>query len=312
MNYSQLSHQLIHSQISEWELAANNYKGLEEIRTKIFTYNGYSLQVQFNPKRFVSSTAMVDAKSIQARPCFLCQKNLPPQQKGIDFGTKYQILVNPFPIFKEHLTIPVLAHVDQRIQGNFEDMLNLAEALTDFVVFYNGPQCGASAPDHFHFQASIKNSMPIEWDFNNHILQQYAGCQNDINIHSWKNYLRGIITLEGDNKAGMVLVFDRLYSRLNELRPNDSEPLMNILAWYTEGKWVAHVFLRTKHRPQQFFDKGAGQILLSPASVDMGGLLITPREEDFEKVTAADISDIFEQVCETDAFAHEVAASLID
>lgn len=159
---NQTIHHLLTGQLASWETARNNYAALSGVRVKELNVNGILYKVQFNPARIVSSGAKVDAKSILERKCFLCPANLPPVQKGIPFGGHYNILVNPFPIFPRHLTVPELAHTPQRIATRFTDMLELAEALTDYTIFYNGPKCGASAPDHAHFQAGNKGFMPIE------------------------------------------------------------------------------------------------------------------------------------------------------
>lgn len=162
---NQTIHHLLTGQLASWETARNNYAALSGVRVKELNVNGILYKVQFNPARIVSSGAKVDAKSILERKCFLCPANLPPVQKGIPFGGHYNILVNPFPIFPRHLTVPELAHTPQRIATRFTDMLELAEALTDYTIFYNGPKCGASAPDHAHFQAGNKGFMPIEKDW---------------------------------------------------------------------------------------------------------------------------------------------------
>ena len=165
MNISRQARKLINDQQNEWELAGKNYAGLKSVKVRTLAFDGFDMLVQFNPERIRSSAAKVDAKSIEARPCFLCQKNLPKEQRGIPVLDKYLILVNPFPIFPEHLTIPHFNHIDQRIENKFEEMLEMARLLEDFTIFYNGPKCGASAPDHFHFQAGIKRFMPIERDY---------------------------------------------------------------------------------------------------------------------------------------------------
>jgi hypothetical protein len=244
-----------------------------------------------------SSVAKVDAKSIEARPCFLCSKNRPAIQVGVAFEKELTMLVNPFPIFTKHLTIPSEQHVDQRILPNFPAMLSLAEAMPDFVTFYNGPNCGASAPDHFHFQAGNKGFLPIETDFSKRkyprLLSEKAGVEH----WNWIGYLRGIMTLKSINKEELILAFNRFYNKFSDFQPDQPEPMLNILAYFYNDGWVIHIIPRKLHRPVQFFADGEKQILLSPGSVDLGGVIITPREEDFNKINASDISDIFNQVC---------------
>jgi ATP adenylyltransferase/5',5'''-P-1,P-4-tetraphosphate phosphorylase II len=298
---------LLKEQIAEWDLAAKNYKGLEHVIVKRLTYDGFYIDVQFNPERILSSAAKVDAKSIEARPCFLCSENLPKAQKGILFENSYQVLVNPFPIFKEHLTVPKLAHENQLIEGNFYTMLLMARELNDFTVFYNGPRCGASAPDHFHFQAGIKGFLPIETEFKSSGHSSVVFNHQGVSVWGWKNYQRGIISITGNDANALTSVFETLYEMLKNMQPNEVEPMLNILALFENDEWVVHVFPRRLHRPSQYFAEGDQQIVLSPASVDMGGVVITPRKEDFEKITEADVSNIFEQVCMPD----EVINSLL-
>jgi hypothetical protein len=176
-------------------------------------------------------------------------------------------------------------------------MLNLAEAIPDYVVFYNGPQCGASAPDHLHFQAGNMGFLPIETDFVNGKYVRLISKQPGIGLWHWTGYLRGIMTLKGTGKEKLIQAFNLFYEKFSAFQPDKPEPMLNILAYYHSDGWVIHIIPRTLHRPIQFFAEGKKQILLSPASVDLGGVIITPREEDFDKINASDIKDIFRQVC---------------
>jgi len=295
--YSDKIDELFSSQLRDWDLAKLNYSQLEKVRTRKLDFGTFDVFVQFNPERIRSSAAKVDAKSIGERPCFLCGKNRPPEQRGLIFDKNLTILVNPFPIFKRHLTIPSEFHIDQRIRNNFDTMLSLAEAMTSYTVFYNGPQCGASAPDHFHFQAGNTGFMPVENDFRDGQFTKLLFSESGIEIWKWKAYLRGIITFKGSDRKKLVLVFDRLFDRLSKTQPDRPEPMLNILAEHSHNEWIIHIIPRKQHRPTQFFDKGSDQILISPAAVDLGGVIITPREEDFNRISKNDIEDIFRQVC---------------
>lgn len=310
MNISEQARQLIKDQQNEWDLARKNYAGLKHVKTRKLAFDGFDMVVQFNPERIRSSAAKVDIKSIKARPCFLCEQNLPKEQRRIPLLDRYQILVNPFPIFPEHLTIPHLDHIDQLIEHKFDDMLEIAKSLEDFTVFYNGPKCGASAPDHFHFQAGIKRFMPIERDTRNGSFFHYSKTTKGVEIIKWIDYLRSIVTFSGRDKAQIISLFSKLYTKLKSLQPDEAEPMLNILASYQGSRWTVHIFPRKLHRPWQYFKKGEKQILLSPASVDMGGVLITPREEDFNKLNMGDAQDIFNQVCLDDKELDEIIKSL--
>ena len=176
-------------------------------------------------------------------------------------------------------------------------MLDLAAGLDDFVIFYNGPKCGASAPDHLHFQAGNKGFLPIEADFLNENCCREIRQINSVTISHWPNYRRGIITLKSNYKSELTDCFDQIYNKLQIIQPDEAEPMLNILATFENGYWVIHIIPRTLHRPVQYFETGCKQIILSPASVDIGGVFITPREEDFDKITEEDVKDIFRQVC---------------
>jgi len=297
MEFSNKARELIRDQKNEWDLALKNYESLKKVKVKSFDFGHYNIDIQFNPERIVSSAAKVDTKSIEARPCFLCQKNLPPQQRQLLFDDEYIVLVNPFPIFNEHLTIPTIIHTDQQIIGSFGSMLDLAERLNDFVIFYNGPKCGASAPDHLHFQAGNKGFLPIEKDYADGKCCQMVRQIGNVYLSHWPDYQRGIFTLKSNNKEELINCFNQIYSCLQNIASDETEPMLNILTTFEQGKWVIHIFPRTLHRPSQYFETGAKQLILSPAAVDMGGVFITPREEDFIKISPDIVKNIFKQVC---------------
>ncbi len=282
-------------QLNGWDLAGKNYAGLQKVHKRYVALDDeVSIGIQFNPERIYSSAAKVDDKSIRERKCFLCQENLPVQQRWLEFGEEYLILVNPFPIFPRHLTIPVKEHTDQRIAGRMGDMLDLACELDDFIVFYNGPKCGASAPDHFHFQAGNKGFMPLENDFEKFV-KTVVDTINGVELLQLENYYRTCLVLEGADRDALVGSFNGLLDRF-PVSPDEDEPMLNILVSRNADKWRIFVFPRKLHRPSQYFNEGEERILLSPASVDLGGVLITPREEDYNKLDARIIKDIFEQV----------------
>jgi len=297
MDFSEKARALVQEQTAEWDLVGRNYEGLRNVKVKTFDFGDFNIDVQYNPERIVSSVAKVDEQSIEERSCFLCRNSLPAKQRWIPYGIDYAILVNPFPIFPEHLTIANVNHTAQRIFENFETMLDLASHLSKFVIYYNGPKCGASAPDHLHFQAGIKGFIPIENDFSSEICCREVRSIDGVKVSHWPEYQRGIITLTGNDQSKLILVFNKIYHQLQIAKHAEPEPMMNIIASFDRKTWTVHIFPRTEHRPSQFYDSGERQIVLSPASVDMGGLLVTPREEDFIKITEEDVIDIFEQVC---------------
>ncbi len=288
---------LIAQQKENWGLAQKNYNDLNKIEKKHFQFDEFEIVVQFNPGRLVSSSAKVDTKSIEDRPCFLCTDNLPPEQKGFIYKDDYLILVNPFPIFEEHFTIPTLKHQPQEIANSFSNMLDLEKDLGKyFSVFYNGPKCGASAPDHLHFQACTKNIMPIENELNKIISDKGELLYEDANsaVYGISGYLRNFFLINADKKDSAILQFENLQTAIKDIFVTSDEPMMNIIVLFDET-WKVLVFPRAKHRPAQYFLEGTDRLLISPAAVDFGGQLISPREEDFNKISKDDIKNIFTQ-----------------
>jgi len=293
-------HHFFRKQISNWELARVNFAGLQTVKTKSFSFGDFNVKVQFNPARIVSSGAKVDAKAIAERKCFLCAENRPLQQKNLEFGD-YEILVNPFPIFPEHFTIPRKEHVNQQILPYFTDMLDLAKAMDNYLIFYNGPQCGASAPDHMHFQAGTKDFLPLVNDYkklkktHTNLLE----ATDKIQLFQMKNYLRTVYCIESNNIDSLHYTFEKLYSSLTPFYPEKvtgDEVMMNIVCLYEENKWYVFVIPRKTFRPWQYIADDEKRLLVSPATVEMSGIFITPIKSHFNKISKKDIQSIFEQV----------------
>ena len=275
MQLQEKINQLFIEQQKDWEQLKTAVEQLKRVQVKEFTWgNELKVDVQFNPARITSASAKVDKSSIEKRPCFLCEENRPKVQSGVPFLDKYIILVNPFPILPKHLTITLHSHVPQRIRRKVGDMLTLAELLPDHVVFYNGPKCGASAPDHFHLQAGLKS--PI--------------------LMTGENELRSCLVIESSSKQEVEDRFEDVYQYLHSRQPDEDEPMLNLIVFVENNNYVLHVFPRKAHRPKQFFEEGKRQLLISPGAIDMAGLIITAREEDFNKIKKEDIEDIYSQV----------------
>ena len=275
MNLQNEIEHLFTSQRIEWDLLDNNCKQLNNVEVKSLTWeNNIEVVLQYNPTRIVSTSAKVDTESIQQRKCFLCDANRPEIQKGIPFLDRYIILCNPYPILQKHLTIPLHSHVPQRIGKKIDDMLALAESLPDYIIFYNGPKCGASAPDHFHFQAGLKTAILL----------------------TGENDLRSCLTIESDLKEDAEERFYDVYDYLKSHQPHEEEPMMNVIAFKENNKYIIHIFPRKQHRPWQYSAEGKNQLLISPGALDMAGMFITPRKEDFDKIDQEEIEDIYSQV----------------
>lgn len=288
--------QLYRSQLQTFELAQKNYAHLEQVIYRTIHFPGYDIRLQYNPARILSTNAKIDAATLRHRACFLCPAHMPEAQKGIPYGERYHIYINPYPIFTEHFTVPAREHVPQQIGGRFPDMLDLAFDLPGYTLFYNGPQCGASAPDHFHFQIAPRGIMPSETDVENPDIKQIVRQEDYYSVATIDGYLRKIIVLKASDRQLLVNLFEGLNRILGQHIPSQPEPMYNLLAWFDNCQWTVCVFPRKLLRPRQFFAEGEEKVLFSPGSVDMAGLIISPRKEDFDKYSADLLTDLFAQV----------------
>lgn len=275
MNLQEEINNLFFNQLNNWEQLHHAIKQLDTVKSKQLKWNdGSSVTIQYNPARITSTSASVDNKKLSKRPCFLCEENRPIEQQCISFLSKYVILCNPFPILQNHLTIALHSHVPQRVRNKIGDILTLTEQLDEYIVFYNGPKCGASAPDHFHIQAGLKSEV---------LKQGY-------------NDLRTCMMINSDNRDEAIELFEEVYQYLSSLQPDENEPMINIISYYEKGMYNINIFPRKQHRPTQYYDERNEKLLISPGALDMAGLLITVREEDFKKIDKSDIEDIYNQV----------------
>lgn len=291
---------LLASQREEWPMCKEGYASLGSAQTRTLRCDGFDITLQFNPQRIVSSGAKVDPKSIAERKCFLCLENLPEEQQGIayrDDGNTYLILCNPMPIFRAHYTITHIEHRPQELVPFLPSFLRLARDLSPkFSIFYNGPKCGASAPDHMHFQACPTGAIPIEAEALKPERRKRIrfACGSDLYVLTGMG--RSVVVLESGAEDELVCAITDVMKRLSELHPETGEPLVNVIARFIEDRWVIIIFPRAKHRPDVFFRTDDARILISPAAVDMGGLVVTPLEIDFKRTECAIITDIFNEV----------------
>ena len=291
---------LMGRQLAAWPEAARRYRDLQNIETKEIYLDGMPVRVQFNPARAVSTLARTDAAAIKARSCFLCRDNRPAQQEALPFegcdGRRYEVLVNPFPIFPEHYTVPAVEHTPQRITGRFPDMLRLAEAFPDMVVFYNGPESGASAPDHFHFQMGCRGFLPVETHFDR-LRPVTVMRPGRASIAVTSGYIPGLPMITAPDRASATAAFLRVLRSL-PVSPATGEPQLNILCW-KDTLFRTLVIPRKAHRPSCYFVPEDRAVHISPASVDLGGVFIVPVEEDFRRVNAQVLRDIIEETVDT-------------
>ncbi len=293
-------------QMHLWPETLQRYRDLTRVETKVMeplntenpTPTPMAIEAQFNPARIRSTGADISQKALSQRPCFLCAANRPKEQ--ISGRMKdYELLVNPYPILPQHFTLPTRRHQPQRIEPMFADMLLMLEKHPGLTVFYNGPQCGASAPDHAHLQAGTSGVLPLqkEWQRLSRSLTPIVTLDDEAALSSIDLYPSTALVISATRREVAERLFKRLYHALDQLKQADSpEPMMNIVAWREGNKLLAVVFPRAKHRPDCYYQTGESQLLVSPGALDMGGLFITPRREDFERITAQRAVDILREV----------------
>lgn len=300
--------EFIDAQLAAWPMARGNFEALKGVETKEFDLDGMHFKVQFNPARIVSSGAKVDAASLAARPCFLCGKNRPAEQIGLDRAEGYTVLINPFPIFPRHLTVPEKAHTPQKIEGRMADMIKLASELEGYTVFYNGPRCGASAPDHMHFQAGNTDFLTLP-DALEDAEQKEIAADGASTLALVDTLPLKLFVIDAATPEEGARLFDRLYKAL-PVPEGDYEPMMNILAWGTPAGVRVAVVPRKRHRPSFYGTEGDDCMLISPASVDMGGVYITPRPVDFERFGADTVRRLLDELCLSESEINALASDV--
>jgi hypothetical protein len=288
---------LLSEQKMVWPDLMKGCESFEGRRERDIPCGGFSVRVQHNPGRIKSSTADVNEKTANERGCFLCLDRLPEEQKGILYRNQFLILCNPAPILTAHFTVSHVAHHPQSFSENIETFLRLmADFGSGWAVLYNGPRCGASAPDHLHFQAAPSGQMPIEKDIREQKRLVLTKKMKGVLLYRVKELGREVIILEGEDAETVGAAFNGFLKALKTSLLLDEEPLMNIVGLQEERRWQLAIFPRRKHRPDAFFKEGTERLVVSPGVIDMAGILVTPVERDFERLDAAAVESIFKEV----------------
>ena len=338
--------EFFHSELENWDFARKSYEDLNKVQTRELTIHNPEgetegkrglvenlLAVQWNPARIVSTGASIAAKDIQERPCFLCDHNRPKEQHALKMEKHYQILVNPYPILPQHFTIPSRRHTPQSIWTHFSTMRHMAWTMPRQIVFYNGPMCGASCPDHMHLQAGQRGIVPIERDwkiYENYLrkiypltgaqavsMQEAGNTSDTCGLFLLEGYVCPVFVIRSMPTETDSILCQRLYRAL-PIIGEESEPRINLISWRQEGgigredEIVTLIFPRKKHRPDCYYAEGEGKLVVSPGALDMGGLLITPREEDFRKVTPEWFAEILKEVTMTEEEILPIVEALTD
>ena len=280
-------------QLEKWDDARHRFRDLKHVEVNQLTDQ---LKLQFNPARIVSTGAKIDKKTLGERPCFLCDKNRPKAQMAKQIDDRFQLLVNPFPILPVHFTIPARKHQPQAILHNYGEMHRFLSLHSELMVFYNGPKCGASAPDHLHFQAGTSGILPLQnnWQRLSRNLHDIINLNDEEKISVIRDFIVPAFAIISKSENSDESLFRRLYQAM-PMRGDETEPMMNIVAWRKGDEYISIVIPREKHRPEAYFAEGDSQILVSPGALDMSGLIITPREEDFKKLTAETATNLLQE-----------------
>lgn len=302
----------IENQLAKWQTARTNHEALNQIETRRFELAGNTITVQFNPARAVSTCAKVDKSSIEARKCFLCPENKPNEQDEIiiSLDEPFSLRINPYPILPGHLTISSLKHQDQvladktirQLPGKLISWLEEYFA-SGYVLFYNGAKCGASAPDHFHFQAVKQSDVPViqQWErlMETAVREKEIKTENGNTYSSFQitSYICPIQVFICNHSADILPEMINQYLESLPLHEGESEPRYNLFAWQDKQRgFTMAYFPREEHRPACYTATEGEQLLVSPGALDMAGLLVTPRKEDFDKIIESDITQIYKEV----------------
>lgn len=292
----------IKDQLSVWQLASSNFRALKTAPSREVDVFGLKCRIQYNPRRVISSTADTSPAAIASRKCFLCADNRPKEQFHLGFegrkGRNYHIQINPYPIFRGHLVIVRDEHIPQEIWHHFPDMLDFAARYKDYLVFYNGPSSGASAPDHLHFQAIPKHNLPLENvvdEFLDHPGEPLATVK-DASLYKFDGYARGVFALKATTSKSLAKLFYRLLD-CTDRGKGEEEPMFNLYAYVKNGEYRTIVVMRSAKRSHHFYSKGADHLTISPGAADIAGLFVAPFREDYDKADTALLEELLSEVC---------------
>lgn len=302
----------VRDQLSCWPLACDNFRALKNIQVREMTVGGLKVRLQFNPARMISSAAKLNKEDIAKRRCFLCRENRFPEQILLKFdgrkNKKYHILLNPYPIFPDHLVIAMAHHTDQSIWHRYVDMLDLAKKYDEFTFYYNGPKSGASAPDHHHFQGVPRSMMPLETDvdamldgLNEDSLQKgcdalhYVSSVRDARLYHYDRFTTGIFVIAAETSKSAAKLFYRLLDSA-DVPEGEPEPLINLISYWKNGEFRSIVIFRRSHRSHHYFSDGPDHLTMSPGCADMAGVLIVPVESEYHALTPEWLAEMMEEV----------------
>lgn len=309
---NQILKKFVRDQLSRWPLACENFQALKNIEVREMNLGGLDVRLQFNPARMISSAAKLSKADIAKRRCFLCRENRFPEQILLEFegrkNKKYHILLNPYPIFPEHLVIAMAHHTDQSIWHRYIDMLDLAKKYDEFTFYYNGPKSGASAPDHHHFQGIPKGLMPLENDVDIMLdklksghadaacdAMHYVSSVLDARLYHYDKFTTGIFVIAAETSKSAAKLFYRLLDSV-DIPEGEQEPLINLISYHRGGEYRSIVILRRSHRSHHYFSEGPDHLTMSPGCADMAGVLIVPVQQEYHALTPEWLAEMMDEV----------------
>ena len=284
-------------QYDSWPALRQGIDALNKVEYRSVVLEGVETFLQYNPQRIISSSAKVDQMSIAKRPCFLCSENMPVEEKVVRFDDRFVIAFNPMPILDWHLVALHIDHTPQRIEGWISSLLNLAARLKDeFVVIYNGAKCGASAPDHMHFQAAKTSRLPV-LEIAARREPDHVAVVDGVSITAPSGYPTRILQMTGDNQSVLEGTLTAILRVLHEVQNKaGDEPMINLLARRRKSSFDIFVFSRSKHRPDSYFGKAGTKRMISPAAFDLAGIVIAPEHRDFVEIGPAELLSLLKEV----------------
>ncbi len=296
MNDSTLQ-RFFNRQLEYWDTASCNYRKFHNVEKRELPLDAMTIIAQYNPERMRSTGADMSQEALEERPCFLCESNRPQEQHSKALDDNFEILVNPYPIMPVHYTISLRRHERQQIINHCDIIYKLLVLYPELTVFYNGPKCGASAPDHAHLQACVGGDIPllVAWPRLCRTIKQLVKTDDDSSINLLTDYPATAFVIKGHSADVCQKLFLQLYNIL-PVASEDVEPMMNVIAWMSEGEYITVVFPRSKHRPACYSQAGDAQMMVSPGALDMAGLLVLPRERDFLRISSLDAQNILKEV----------------
>ncbi len=293
---------LLKHQRKHWRQFGEGETALGTMRSKQFVRAGARIVVQSNPGRRASVHAKVNPDSVSRRPCFLCAENIPPDERGLGYDDLI-LLPNPHPILPRHLTVPARDHLPQKLVGRVETFVDLAAAIgSDMLVLYNGARCGASAPDHFHFQACSAVGVPL--------LEEVTEKTVTDEITPITSFSRRALVFKSSDARRTVALINTSLETLSSFENDGEEPLFNMISVYRSGFFMVYLFPRAKHRPDCYFATGDSRISVSPGSLEMAGIVVVADPEHYERVDELTVLAIFDEVTVEEHRINELAAAV--